>query len=634
MSAVRGAFALGARGPRRLAAAALLVLLAATSGCAAFRSLEGVPAGDLSPDFRQPVRSGLETIDLTLLRRTPPPQHRVDAGDVLSVYIEGVLGGPDQAPPISSATLALDRPSVGYPIEVREDGTLALPFAGAVSVRGLTLPQVEATLREEFTERRALLKTGQERVLVSLQRPRTHSVLVIRQESGNRQGNLGSAGTVNFELDKRGTGRIVDLPVYQNDVLHALAATGGLPGLDAQNVIYVLRRPRVQTIPPEQHPGPEAPVAPAAPAEDADSENGSEGERTYEEDLDEEAEAFQPTPPANFRPAAPMTVWRGQSPDGPTAASYGAPQFALPAGFSLNDRMAGPPPAPAPVPSAGPSLPALPEAQTFPAPTPLRATPVSTAPPAIPAPAPWPISEEVAYSPEFAGSQFIDAAPGEPTFAPDGRLRVPAERCPADGFGIAAATMPCAENGFPPFPLLGRSTMGGPHVLRIPVRLTPGCPVPFTEEDVTLYDGDIVFVEHREPDVFYTGGLLGGGQYQLPQNYDIDVLEALAIVRQRGGSTDKSPLTVGGPSSLNQDVTVGASRLIILRKDELGRELRVEVDLEAALRDPGERVLVRPGDYLVLRYTKCEACGAFVERLVFESFLSALANAALFRQFE
>ncbi|MFH5804245.1 polysaccharide biosynthesis/export family protein, partial [Alienimonas sp. DA493] len=628
---------------RRLAAAALTLLLAATSGCAAFRSLEGVPAGELSPDFRQPVRSGLETIDLTLLRRTPPPQHRVDAGDVLSVYIEGVLGGSDQPPPISNANLALDRPSVGYPIEVREDGTLALPIAGAVYVRGLTLPQVEATLREEFTERRALLKSGRERVLVSLQRPRTHSVLVIRQESGNREGNLGSAGTVNFELDKRGTGRIVELPVYQNDVLHALAATGGLPGLDAQNVIYVLRRPRLQAVPPDLHardltpdeaPDDEAPAAAPGPDEDADEDfEGYEGEHGAPEPTDEDAADAEARRPGTFRPAAPMAVWRGQSPDAPALPAPGAPRFALPPGFSLD--------APASTPAPVPATPIAHSGATA-APAALPPAPISVRP----APTPLPLREEPAAAPTsdgpasgapVPGARVPDAlapgalAPGAPAFAPDGRLRVPAERCPADGFGVAAATFPVMGE-FPPFPLPGRSTMGGPHVLRIPVRLTPGCPVPFTEEDVTLYDGDIVFVEHREPDIFYTGGLLGGGQYQLPQNYDIDVLEALAIVRQRGGSTGAAPLTVGGPSSLNQDVTVGASQLVILRKDELGRELRLEVDLEAALRDPRERVLVRPGDYLILRYTKCEACGAFVERLIFDSILDAFANAALFRQ--
>src|SRR5207253_1348996 len=40
---------------------------------------------------------------------------------------------------------------------------------------------------------------------------------------------------------KRGTGFAVDLPAYENDVLHALAQTGGLPGLDAANEVVIQR---------------------------------------------------------------------------------------------------------------------------------------------------------------------------------------------------------------------------------------------------------------------------------------------------------------------------------------------------------------------------------------------------------
>jgi len=39
---------------------------------------------------------------------------------------------------------------------------------------------------------------------------------------------------------KRGSGMAIDLPVYQNDVLHALTETGGLPGSDAGDEVWVL----------------------------------------------------------------------------------------------------------------------------------------------------------------------------------------------------------------------------------------------------------------------------------------------------------------------------------------------------------------------------------------------------------
>ena len=31
------------------------------------------------------------------------------------------------------------------------------------------------------------------------------------------------------------------------------------------------------------------------------------------------------------------------------------------------------------------------------------------------------------------------------------------------------------------------------------------------KEDIILHDGDIVFIESRDTEVFFTGGLLGGG---------------------------------------------------------------------------------------------------------------------------
>src|SRR5581483_10497001 len=44
-----------------------------------------------------------------------------------------------------------------------------------------------------------------------------------------------------FPSSKRGTGHFVDLLAYENDVLHALAQTGGLPGLDAYNEVVIYR---------------------------------------------------------------------------------------------------------------------------------------------------------------------------------------------------------------------------------------------------------------------------------------------------------------------------------------------------------------------------------------------------------
>jgi hypothetical protein len=107
-----------------------------------------------------------------------------------------------------------------------------------------------------------VLRRGAERILVSLQKPRSYRILVIRQEAGSGRGNVGASDEDLGQRDKRGTGRVVHLAAYRNDVLNALTETGGLPGLDARNTIYVIRRgtaagcqrtgapPLPQTVPP------------------------------------------------------------------------------------------------------------------------------------------------------------------------------------------------------------------------------------------------------------------------------------------------------------------------------------------------------------------------------------------------
>src|SRR5262249_28252047 len=50
---------------------------------------------------------------------------------------------------------------------------------------------------------------------------------------------ISPAGTVG--PSRRGAGFAVDLPAYENDVLNALAVTGGLPGLDAINEVVIER---------------------------------------------------------------------------------------------------------------------------------------------------------------------------------------------------------------------------------------------------------------------------------------------------------------------------------------------------------------------------------------------------------
>jgi hypothetical protein len=166
------------------------------------------------------------------------------------------------------------------------------------------------------------------------------------------------------------------------------------------------------------------------------------------------------------------------------------------------------------------------------------------------------------------------------------------------------------------------------EILTIPVRLGPGEVPHFTEQDIILHDGDIVFIESRETEVFYTGGLLGGNQFALPRDYDIDVVRAIAIASgantqvQGGGWGNR----MGGVSALNRDISVGASDVIVMRQLPNGSQVPIKVDLYKALRDPRKySVRVLPGDYVILQYKPGEAIAAFIERNILAGGIISLA---------
>ena len=99
------------------------------TGCAAFHPIEGIPARFVPDEIRASSRSGKKTIDLSLLSRTQPDEYRLDTGDVLAVYIEGVLPRPNELPPTHMPQLGEEAsPALGYPIPVRHDGTISLPL--------------------------------------------------------------------------------------------------------------------------------------------------------------------------------------------------------------------------------------------------------------------------------------------------------------------------------------------------------------------------------------------------------------------------------------------------------------------------------------------------------------------------
>lgn len=413
--------------------ALLLVALLGTGGCAALTNPagSGIPVRRLPPELLATPKAVEQTIPLTLLRPPAPDTYRLAAGDVLGMYIDGFLGERNQpvplhvVPPLRTRDQQAMPPAAGYPVPVQPDGTILLPKVGPIPVAGLSLAEAQAAIRQRVF---ALVTPEQGKQLaffVTLLHRRQHQVLVFRQETPtylySPEGPVGGA--------KRGTGFVLDLPAGENDVLHALAGTGGLPALDVYNAVIIFR------------------------------------------------DCFQ-----------------------------GAEDRSL-----LLHQM--------------------------------------------------------------------NADPGTP--------EVVRALCP------------------------------GAQITRIPLRTPAGQPPALRPEDIILRTGDVVFLEARDPCVFATGGLLPAGLHILPRDRDVDVFDAIAMVRgplfngDFGGSNLSGALVlpgIGNPSS---------SALGVLRRTPDGRQVLIAVDLRKAMRDPQERLLVRAGDLLILQEQPGEALARYVTQTFF-----------------
>jgi protein involved in polysaccharide export with SLBB domain len=342
---------------------------------------------------------------------------------VLGVSIEKSQGAPilptqlHVALPLQFRDQRRLPPGAGFPVEVQADGTVTLPFVTPVKVQGLSLVEAEEAVRRRYVDK-GLIKPDIDRVLVTMIQQRLTSVLVFRQEAASF--TIGSQGVLSSA--KRGTGSVIDLPGYENDLLHALAQTGGLPGLDAYNAVIIFR----------------------------------------------------------------------------------------------------------------------------------------------------------------------------------GGFRSPAERSL-----LLQQLEACHDR---PDTLLGGHC---PQIIHIPLRLPPGQPLPIKPEDVVLQTGDVVFLEARDCELFYTGGLLPPGSHVLPRDIDLDALQAVVRVGGPlfngafGGSNLSGALLlqgIGNPSP---------SHLVVIRRTPGGGQVPIAVDLRKALRDPSERIRIVAGDLLLLQEKPQEAMARY-----------------------
>ncbi len=418
-----------------------IVICASFSGCTSvIHPIEAIPAHRVPREFLAEPRANRVPVDLARLRQVPPPNYLLDDGDLLGIYIEGVLGEIDSAPPVHFPETNSDLPpAIGFPIPVREDGTLNLPLVPALMVRGLTLAQAEEMITRAYTVDNKLIKADEARIIVTLIKERTYRVIVVRADNPNvGTSNVFDNRGVGTRSDQAGRGFVIQLPAYKNDVLQALAETGGLPGVNAKNEVKVMR---------------------------------------------------------------------GDSRD-----------------FAQRDQ----------------------------------------------------------FIADFY-KRYHET--GDPCYCPP--------NMPED-----------------------------PSIVRIPLRLPPGQIPDIKTEDIILNDGDIVYVGARNTELFYTGGLLGGGQFQLPRDFDLDVLGAIASAGGPIGTATQGIIS-GVPAGV-----AGASptELIVLRKTPCNGQIAIKVSLTEAVNNPRSRLLVAPGDTLILRYTDEEQILNFSIGVFFTYGLARLLN--------
>ena len=72
---------------------------------------------------------------------------------------------------------------------------------------------------------------------------RTYNILVIREDGGTTTNNSRGLNRNEIYIDEGLSTESfsIELPAYENDVLHALSETGGMPGESARNEIVILR---------------------------------------------------------------------------------------------------------------------------------------------------------------------------------------------------------------------------------------------------------------------------------------------------------------------------------------------------------------------------------------------------------
>ena len=160
---------------------------------------------------------------------------------------------------------------------------------------------------------------------------------------------------------------------------------------------------------------------------------------------------------------------------------------------------------------------------------------------------------------------------------------------------------------------------------RIPLRMKAGEPWIFSQDDIILKTGDIIYIEPREKEVFYTAGLLGVGQYPLPRDFDIDILEAISIIRGPLLNGGFSQSGFGGQFQQTGMGNTNPSWVVILRKTPANQQISIRVDLNLAFQDLRERIRILNGDIVILQQKPAEAFVNFFNQQFATTFRNAIS---------
>lgn len=229
----------------RSASALVLALLALLGGgCAALSNpvADGVPVRRLPDEVLGRPKADLKPIPLTLLRQREPDTYRLDKGDVLAVVADEIIAPAATPVPVRLPDQFNATAAIGFPVPVGDDGTISIARLPPLNVRGKTLAEVERLILDTASGKTGgpqLITAKNARIAVQLLQKRTYTVTVVREDTQPTL-QTGQGGVI-LGANKRGSGFTLKLPAGENDVLHALNASGGPPGLDAKNEVLILR---------------------------------------------------------------------------------------------------------------------------------------------------------------------------------------------------------------------------------------------------------------------------------------------------------------------------------------------------------------------------------------------------------